>query len=59
MNKFIGLINENGGFGSMAIHVFKDFSHKSDGVDQGDNIVCWKNQITMEITFVKVDIRTL
>lgn len=54
VNKLIGWIN-----GSMAIHVFKDFSHKSDGVDQGDNTVCWKDQITMEITFVKVDICTL
>ncbi|KAK9939479.1 hypothetical protein M0R45_016174 [Rubus argutus] len=59
VNKLIGWIKENGGFGSMAIHASKDFSHKSDGVDHSDNAVCWKNQIVAEITFVKEDICTL
>lgn len=59
VNKLIGWIKENGGFGSMAIYASKDFSHKSDGIDQGNNAVCWKDEIAAEITFVKGDIRTL
>jgi hypothetical protein len=59
VNKLIGLIKENGGFGNMAIHSSKDFSHKSFGVDHNDNAICWTDQIAAEITFVKGDIRTL
>ncbi|KAK9911239.1 hypothetical protein M0R45_035160 [Rubus argutus] len=59
VNKLIGWIKENCGFGSMAIHASKDFSYKSDGVYQGANAACWKDQIAAEITFAKADIRTL